>query len=117
MINHASRLFLVISLILALSAPRFAFAAADQEVVLEEKPSALAMTGDLIIARPVMMVITAVGSVVFVISLPFSLAGGNTMEAANTLVVKPAITTFVRCLGCSNPGYKKVVNKNVSDEE
>jgi hypothetical protein len=39
------------------------------------------------------------GSVVFVLSLPFSALGGNVGEAADKLVVDPARYTFVRPLG------------------
>ncbi len=79
---------------------------------VEEKPSALAMTGDLLIARPLLMVITAVGTAVFIVALPFSALGGNTKESAETLVAEPFEATFIRCLGCTTAGYKKqlVVN-------
>ena len=84
--------------------------------VVEEKPSALAMTGDLVLVRPTMLVITAVGTGVFLLSLPFSLMGGNAAEAGDTLVVQPAKTTFVRCLGCKNPGYKQKVDQIGGEE-
>lgn len=76
---------------------------------VEEKPTALAMAGDLVIARPLLLVTTVVGAAVYVVSLPFSLAGGNAKEAGETLVVGPAKATFVRCLGCTRSGYKKDV--------
>ena len=77
----------------------------------ENEPSAMAMTGDLIIARPVGLAITAVGVAAFVVSLPFSAAGGNVQEAADTLVVTPARETFVRCLGCRSAGrYQRTDN-------
>lgn len=69
--------------------------------VVKENPTALAMVTDVVLVRPVMLAITAVGSVFFVVSLPFSLIGGNAGEAADTLVVQPANNTFVRCLGCT----------------
>jgi hypothetical protein len=68
----------------------------------EDDPTAFAMTGDLLIARPVGAVVTAVGAAVFLVSLPFSALGGNVEQAADTLVVGPARETFVRCLGCKN---------------
>lgn len=109
MISRINKVLMVISTALILSFPQIA--AAQETTAVIEKPSALAMTGDLIFARPVLFVMTAVGSVIFVVSLPFSLAGGNAAEAGNTLVVQPAITTFVRCLGCKHPGYKKAVEE------
>ncbi len=71
----------------------------------EEKPGYLAMMGDLIIARPMLLAVTAVGAAAFVVSLPFSAAGGNIGEAGRELVVRPGAETFVRCLGCSRAGY------------
>lgn len=73
---------------------------------VEEEPSALAMTGDLVLVRPFMLATTVVGSAVWLVSLPFSLAAGNAMQAADTLVVGPAENTFFRCLGCTHTGYR-----------
>ncbi|MEQ8858295.1 MAG: hypothetical protein RIC56_06580 [Pseudomonadales bacterium] len=70
----------------------------------EDEPSAAAMTGDLLIARPLGIVATTLGTAAFIVSLPFSAAGGNVGEAADTLVVGPARETFVRCLGCRSAG-------------
>lgn len=71
-----------------------------------EEPTALAMTADLVLVRPVMLGLTVIGSAAFVLSLPFSAAGGNVKQAANTLVVGPGEATFVRCLGCTQSGYQ-----------
>lgn len=75
-----------------------------QEV--DEEPSPLAMAGDALIARPLGVVITAAGTILYVATLPFSLLGGNAGEAGKALVVAPAEATFVRCLGCTKSGYK-----------
>lgn len=80
-----------------------------------EQPTAMAMTGDLILARPALFVMTVIGSAAFVVSLPFSALGGNVGDAADTLVVGPGKATFVRCLGCSNGRKPKV--ENVGPEE
>lgn len=107
-VNRYSRLLSAVALSAALLAPQLSYA--DTGAVQEE-PSALAMMGDLIIARPLGIVFTAIGAVAYVVTLPFSLAGGNAAEAGKVLVVGPAEATFVRCLGCSKPGYKQdVVN-------
>ena len=90
---------LLVTLAWALSAPVFA--------AREAEPTALAMTGDLVIARPIGAVITVVGAAAFVVSLPFSAAGGNVEQAAETLVVGPARATFVRCLGCKTSGKRR----------
>ena len=68
---------------------------------IDVRPTAAEMTLDGL-ARPVMMVATAVGGALFLVTLPFSLLGGNAVEAGNTLVVGPFKSTFLRCLGCSN---------------
>jgi hypothetical protein len=59
-----------------------------------------------VIARPLGIVFTAIGAVAYVVTLPFSLAGGNAKAAGEQLVVGPAKATFVRCLGCTNSGYQ-----------
>jgi len=102
--NQASRLLTATTLSLVLLAPQLSVA---QEAV--EDPSALAMAGDAIIARPLGLAFTAVGAVLYVVTLPFSLAGGNAGEAGKELVVGPAKATFVRCLGCTQSGYKRSV--------
>ncbi|TVP54259.1 MAG: hypothetical protein EA349_11975 [Halomonadaceae bacterium] len=81
---------------------------------VKEEPSAMAMVGDALLVRPAMLAVTVVGSVVYTVSLPFSLAGGNAEQAGHTLVVGPAKTTFIRCLGCTMPGRQstKVVGQD-----
>jgi hypothetical protein len=72
---------------------------------IDETPNAFAMTGDLLVARPIGLVMTAVGGAAFVVSLPFTALAGSVSESAEALVLGPAETTFMRCLGCRNPGY------------
>jgi len=57
------------------------------------------MMGDLVVMRPLGIAATVVGSVFYVLSLPFSLAGGNEEEARQKLVKDPAGYTFTRPLG------------------
>jgi len=76
---------------------------------IEETPSAGAMVGDLLIARPLLLVTTVAGTAVYLVSLPFTLLGGNAGEAAEVLVLDPAAATFTRCLGCEN------TNRDTSD--
>ena len=66
-----------------------------------DAPSGYAMMGDLIIARPILIALTAVGAAAFVVSLPFTLLGGNTEQAGQALVTDPARAAFIRCLGCT----------------
>lgn len=96
-----NRPLLVAALSLSLLAPQLSLAGG----VSDEDPSALAMIGDAVVARPLGIVFTAVGAVFYVVTLPFSLAGGNAKAAGRELVVGPAEATFVRCLGCVRSGY------------
>ena len=61
---------------------------------VEETPSAMAMTGDAIFVRPVMLAGTILGAGVFLISSPFSALGGNLGEAWDVLVQGPFETTY-----------------------
>lgn len=83
-----------------------AFSSAGHAQAIDEEPSALAMTGDALLVRPALLAITVVGSAVYIVSLPFSLLGGNAAEAGETLVMGPAKATFIRCLGCTRVGRK-----------
>ena len=104
--NQLSRFITAAGLAVLLLLPQIGYSQ-----TVEEEPSALAMMGDLVVARPLLLVVTVLGTAGYLISLPFSLAGGNAKEAGETLVVGPARATFVRCLGCTRPGYKqKVIN-------
>ena len=64
-----------------------------------ESGSAEAMVADVVIARPIGLVSTIVGSTVYVVSLPFSLLGGNEKQAREKLVKEPTAFTFKRPLG------------------
>ncbi len=115
MAHFVSKFLLVFSMTLLLSLPKMVFAGNSGVVV--EQPTALAMTGDLIIARPALLLMTVLGTGVFLVSLPFTLLGGNFEEAGKTLVVGPAEATFVRCLGCTQPGYKSTPSSTEDEEE
>ncbi len=92
----------------------FASAAQARDMDLEgARPSAFAMFGDALIVRPVMTVATVGGAAIYVVTLPLSLIGGNAQEAGETLVVDPAATAFVRCLGCTPTQH----DRNRSDQE
>ena len=71
-----------------------------------EQPSAGAMVADAVVARPLLLVATVLGTALYVVTLPFTLGGGNAGEAAKALIVGPGESTFVRCLGCRKSGYK-----------
>ena len=72
--------------------------AAEQTMRVEEA-SAGSMIFDLVFLRPLGIVATGMGIVLFTVTIPFSVMGGNTGEAAQKLVKDPAKFTFVRPLG------------------
>ena len=100
--RHLASVVLVASLVTA--APLWAQTAVD------ESPSAGAMVGDLLVARPIGLVMTVGGTAAWIVSLPFTLMAGHAGEAAETLMVGPAESTFLRCLGCRETGY---TNKDI----
>ena len=100
--NGTSRTFLAALMVVALLAPTVSFAKG-----IDESPSAGAMVGDAVVARPMLLVLTAAGTAIYLVTLPFSLASGSAGQAAEQLVIGPAKSTFVRCLGCVNSGRQK----------
>jgi hypothetical protein len=90
---------LVIFIIAALLIVPFASTGLAEEYFEREDPSGGMMIFDFIVVRPVGIVATAVGSIFYVISLPFSLLGDNSGEAGEALVKEPAAYTFKRPLG------------------
>ncbi len=72
-------------------------------VAFAQEDKGIAMVGDTFLVRPLGIATTIVGAVVFVVSLPFSLLGGNVDEAGHDLVAAPAKFTFARPLGDFGP--------------
>ncbi|HEX3890047.1 MAG TPA: hypothetical protein VHX90_04265 [Verrucomicrobiae bacterium] len=60
---------------------------------------ALNAVADVTLVRPGCFLATVIGSVVFVVALPFAAASGSVKETAHTLVVQPAQATFTRPVG------------------
>lgn len=90
-----------LSLVLtAVSIPAAAYSSMEDDETTDA-PSTFAMIGDIIVARPILLAMTVIGTAGFVLSLPFSALGGNVKESAQMLVVGPAKSTFARCLGCT----------------
>jgi hypothetical protein len=67
--------------------------------VREHPASANLMIVDALVMRPATFGATLLGSVAFVISLPFSATGGNVAEAREKLIMEPWRYTFHRPLG------------------
>lgn len=91
---------------------------AERRATIDESPNAGVMVADLVVARPLGVLITAAGTVAFLASLPFTLMAGHASDAAETLMIGPAKNTFVRCLGCTNAGYTyRDIDKNNARKE
>jgi len=69
-----------------------------------EAPNAFSMVGDLVIARPLLIAGTVLGTALFVVTLPFTAPVGAAKQSAQSLVVEPGRAAFVRCLGCTESG-------------
>ena len=75
-------------------------------VQAEEVPSGGEMMIDVILIRPLGVVSLALGSVLFVVSLPFTAISGSIKQSGKRLIVYPAKFTFTRKLG-SFGGYSE----------
>jgi hypothetical protein len=72
---------------------------ADQSSPVRYKADACDMAIDTLICRPLGLAATTVGTAIWLVSLPFSLAGENEKEVRKKLVYEPAAYTFKRPLG------------------
>lgn len=95
--NPLKRLVTSLSLafFLAVSLPSVALAN-DQGT---ESGDDVAIVFDLVILRPVGLVATVAGTIIFIGSLPISLSTWSIPKAFRALVQRPAVYTFVRTLG------------------
>ncbi len=71
----------------------------DRGYLESEGPHGGDMFGDLFIVRPATAGVTVLGTAIWIVSLPFTLVGGNAGEAGKTLIVEPFSYTFSRPLG------------------
>ena len=70
----------------------------------DDEPTGGKMLADVAVVRPMTFIASAIGAVGWVVSLPFTIIGGNMGEAGHTLVVDPLRYTFVRPLGHMEEG-------------
>jgi hypothetical protein len=90
----------VLSLVVSLAGlPMVSAMAAEAAAPAEADRSGGAMAVDLVLLRPLGLAATVLGGVLYVVSLPFSAAGGNADEARQKLLEEPAGYTFQRPLG------------------
>ena len=93
-------LVLSVVILLIVSTSSFAIGTEDRKDLIETgSQDPAAMVVDIAAARPVGFAALVTGSVFFVISLPFSLLGGNADVAFEKMVEDPARYTFKRPLG------------------
>jgi hypothetical protein len=57
------------------------------------------VVGDLLLARPLGIVATVIGSAVFFVSLPFTIPSGSAQHTGDVMVGEPFNFTFKRPLG------------------
>ncbi len=86
-------------LTLSLALPMSASAAMGLYNDYGDEPSGGLMLADALMVRPGMFVGTVGTTIVYLVTLPLSLLGGNAGEAGRLLVNEPAAYTFVRPLG------------------
>lgn len=79
-------------------------------------PSYETMVVDTVVGKPLQLVNAIAGTAAYIVSLPFSLIGGNADQAQQKLFVEPW-NAMGRCLGCTvaedNYYKSQVVNNNV----
>ena len=79
-------------------------------------PSYETMAVDTIVGKPLQLVAAIAGTAAYIVSLPFSLIGGNADQAQQKLFVEPW-DAMGRCLGCTvaedNYYKSQVINNNV----
>lgn len=80
--------------------PAASFATSENGPAAEEKgPNALEYTLDLLIARPIGIVLVPVGAVIFAVAYPFTLIDDSTDKAYDALLGENIDYTFKRPLG------------------
>ncbi len=100
-VKKKSLVFLIAAVLLFTWAASPVLAKEKQSITGEDR-NAASMMFDLVILRPLGLAATVIGTAFFVVSLPFSVLGGNTGEAAKKLMVEPAKYTFTRPLGAED---------------
>jgi len=71
--------------------------AGTSSALASDDPAAIVV--DTVLVRPACLVTTVLGSVFFVVALPFAAASKSIHKTAHALVVTPAQATFTRPLG------------------
>ena len=102
-----------LALIAASMQPTFAAIEIDET---DFGPSYETMVVDTIVGKPLQLVNAVAGTAAYIVSLPFSLIGGNADQAQQKLFVEPW-DAMGRCLGCTvaedNYYKSQVVDNNI----
>lgn len=100
MYSFVKRMIIWLTLLAVITAPfgSAAFAESYEDQRQKELSGGL-MIADALLIRPLGIVATVGGTLMFIVSLPFSALGGNTGEAFDRLMADPAGFTFTRPLG------------------
>ena len=101
-LRRQSLIFFLLAAVLLFTWAASPALAKEEQYITGEDRNAASMMFDLVLLRPLGLVATVVGTAFFVVSLPFSVLGGNTGEAAKKLMVEPAKYTFTRPLGAED---------------
>ena len=88
---------LSISFIVAVTQPASAAIEIDES---DFGPSYETMVVDTVVGKPLQLVTAITGTAAYLVSLPFSLIGGNADQAQQKLFVEPW-DAMARCLGCT----------------
>ena len=96
---NITKSLMVFGVIAALICGPFASAAFADEYSEAKEPGGGAMVYDFLVVRPIGLAATVIGSVFWVVSMPFSASGDNFDTATEKLVKEPAAFTFNRPLG------------------
>jgi len=79
-------------------------------------PSYETMAVDTVVGKPLQLIAAVAGTAAYIVSLPFSLIGGNADQAQQKLFVEPW-NAMSRCLGCTvaedNYYKSQIVDSNV----
>ncbi len=90
---------MVLGVVAALICLPLTNSALAEDYYKSKEPGGGAMIYDLLVVRPIGVVATALGSVFWLVSIPFSASGDNFDTATQKLVKEPAAYTFKRPLG------------------
>ncbi len=97
--KYVKKTVILITLLAVIAFPMGSFAMNSTMKKSEKEIGAGPMVFDLCIIRPFSLVATVFGSAAFIVSLPFSVIGGNSEAAYDKMVMHPAKFTFQRPLG------------------